>query len=223
MAVLCKRAVSLPTRSVSPLSSTGGLARISARRFSGLPKPKPETRTSPWTWNLLSGLPTMVMSPETLLSSRRMGPETSRERSKLPETEGPIWQPARATASVSNAMGAARSLVGRIIRPPAPYRRFLALICPSPSLINTQRPGKMFRIPSGPRLALVPRKSLIQRALPIAFEIERDVGEACCFQASRDRSRHFERHGARHFVRGDFDAGEPVVQAYAKLAEAQVA
>src|SRR5271167_4706619 len=156
----------------------------------------------------------MATSPATLLSSRRIGPETSSERSKLPETDGPIWQPASATTMVSNAMGAA-SLLSRVILPPAPTAALS-----SPSLVeDTQSPAKMFRLPSGPERALPP-KALVQGTLPVAFEIERDIGKACCFEPGRDGSSHLCRQSARHFVRGYFYARKLIVQADAKLPKA---
>src|ERR1700722_496705 len=186
-------------RRVSPLSSTGGFLRMSSRRFCGLPNPNPETRTSAWTWTLLSLLPTTETSPATLLNSSRMGPETSRERSKLPETDGPMEQPAKAKAKIRSAMCTA-CLRCRVIAPPAP-----TVALSKPSLIDTQIWEKMFRIPRAFGTSL-PRKAFIQRALPVAFEIQRNVGEARGFQARRNQGSHFPRHCARHFFRGDLDA-----------------
>src|SRR5580658_5107671 len=110
------------------------------------------------------------MSPATLLSSRRMGPETSSERSKLPDTAGPIEQPASAATTASNATVAA-SLWCRFIRPPAPVA---ARSCASLAE-DTQIPVKMFRSGSRQELALA-RKALIQRTLAVALEIERHIG-----------------------------------------------
>ena len=63
----------------------------------------------------------------------------------------------------------------------------------------------------------------VERALAVAFEVERDVGEAGGLELLGDRGGHFGRERARHFVGSDFDAREFVVQAHAELPEAQVA
>ena len=66
-------------------------------------------------------------------------------------------------------------------------------------------------------------EGLVKRALTIAFQVEGYVGEAGGFQFFGDRGGHFCRERSRHFVRGDFDAREFVVQANSELAEAQIA
>src|SRR5579859_4572893 len=83
----------------------------------------------------------MATSPATFDNSSRIGPETSNDRSKLPDTEGPIWQPASTKTKGSNAMSAS-NLSCRLILPPAPR---LALRWTSLTE-DTRLQGNMFRL-----------------------------------------------------------------------------
>src|SRR5579859_5705726 len=69
---------------------------------------------------LPSELPVMEMSPEVLLSSRRMGPLTLKVRSRLPVAAGPMAHPAPARAATSNASEAVIARFRRIL-PPREY------------------------------------------------------------------------------------------------------
>ena len=59
--------------------------------------------------------------------------------------------------------------------------------------------------------------------MAVAFEVEGDVEKAGGFEAGVDGGGHFGRQGVWEFVGRDFDAGEFVVKADTKLAEAEVA
>jgi len=69
----------------------------------------------------------------------------------------------------------------------------------------------------------LPGKTFVQRTLPIAFEIQRNVGKARSLQSGCDGGSHFRGHRARHLFRGDLNPRELFVQANAKLPEAQFA
>ena len=51
-------------------------------------------------------------------------------------------------------------------------------------------------------------KSFVERALAVAFQIQRDVSEARGFQVFRDDGGHFRRERSLQFFRGNFDARE---------------
>src|ERR1035437_9109453 len=61
----------------------------------------------------------------------------------------------------------------------------------------------------------------VERALPVAFQIERDVLEPQALEDCRKPLRHFQRQRAFHFFAGDFDADYLAVKTYAELAEAE--
>lgn len=67
------------------------------------------------------------------------------------------------------------------------------------------------------------RKSFVQRALTITFEIQSHIGEAGGFQGAGDGSGHVRRKGARHFFARDFHACEFVVESNAELPETECA
>ncbi len=67
------------------------------------------------------------------------------------------------------------------------------------------------------------RQGIVERALAVAFEVERDVEEAGGFEACVDGGGHVGSKGAREFLPGDFDTGEPVVETDTELTEAEVA
>src|SRR5689334_16093307 len=66
-------------------------------------------------------------------------------------------------------------------------------------------------------------QSFVERTLAIALQIQGDISEAGGFEALGDGCGHFLRQRARHFILRDFDSGKIVVDAHAKLAEAEFA
>src|SRR5882762_4623738 len=63
----------------------------------------------------------------------------------------------------------------------------------------------------------------VERALAVAFEVERHVGEPGALECLRDGGRSFLRKCAVHFFRGDFDASEFVMETHTELAETKFA
>src|SRR5258705_969234 len=63
----------------------------------------------------------------------------------------------------------------------------------------------------------------IQRALAVAFEVERNVREPGALERLRDRGASLLRKCAIHFFRSDFDASEFVVETHTELAEPEFA
>src|SRR2546421_6239282 len=66
------------------------------------------------------------------------------------------------------------------------------------------------------------RKSLVERALAISFEVQGNVSESRGLQAAGDGCCHFGREGARHFFGRDFHACQLVVEAHAELAKSKI-
>src|ERR1700688_1016549 len=164
---------------------------------------------------LPSELPVMEMSPEVLLSSRRMGPLTLRVRSRLPVAAGPMAHPAPARAATSNARGAVIARLGRILSS-ALVRGPCALV---------YKKIRRWRGLCSPRRACSRAlwlEGFVQRALAIAFEGEGDVSENGFRGALRDGGGQFRGERARHFFGSDFDARQFVVQADAELLEAEM-
>src|SRR5262245_24658366 len=67
------------------------------------------------------------------------------------------------------------------------------------------------------------RQGGVERALAVAFQVERDIKKAGFFQSGIDGRGHFGSERARQFVRGDFDARKLVMESNTKLLEAEVA
>ena len=127
-----------------------------------------------------------------------LGPETSSDRSKLPETEGPIWQPASASDESKRSDECGQTAMSRHSSSSASWARFHAF--PDSRYAETEKDVPVTH-GAEPRL---PCEALVERALPVTFQIERDIGKAGDFQTRRDQGSHFRRHGARHFFRRQF-------------------
>src|SRR6266404_3439386 len=183
----------------------------------------PEAWASAWTCSLPSALPVMETSPEVLVSSRRVGPLTLSVRSKLPLTDGPIVQPAPAKAANSKPGRAAK--LRCLIIPPCEFRAKGARLQPqSKACLRKIRGCTELCSERGMRSrAFLLRQCFVQRALAIAFEVQRDVGEAHALQGLRNRGAGFLRERAVHLFGRDFDARQLVVQSHAELPEAEFA
>src|SRR3984893_19559470 len=149
----------------------------------------------------------METSPDVLLSSRRIGPLTLSVRSKLPLADGPIAQPAFARAATTKPARAA-TLRCPIVPPirvqsgkPPAY---------SLSLKPVQRKIRKFAelcAEGGVRSrAFLLQQRLVQRALAVAFEVQRDISEAGTLQCLGDCCARFLRGRTVHLFWRDFDA-----------------
>src|SRR5712691_1020786 len=134
----------------------------------------PEAWASAWTCTLPSALPVMETSPEVLVSSRRIGPVTLSVRSKLPLTDGPIAQPALANAA--NAKPARAAKLRCLIIPPCEFRAKDARLQPQfkACLRKIRRYAELCSERWVRSRAFLLRQRFVQRALAIAFEVQRD-------------------------------------------------
>jgi hypothetical protein len=66
-------------------------------------------------------------------------------------------------------------------------------------------------------------ETLIERALPVTFQVEGNIGETRSFETFGDSRSHVRSHRAGQFVEGDFNARQFVVEADAELAETEFA
>src|ERR1700730_12099918 len=121
----------------------------------------------------------METSPEVLLSSRRIGPLTLSVRSKLPLTDGPIAQPAPVAATNSKAARAAK--LRCLIVPPMRVQGKSRQPTVSPCLKKIRRCAELCSERGVRSRAFLLREGFVQRALTIAFEIQRHVSEARTF------------------------------------------
>src|SRR5713226_1861967 len=206
---------SRPTRTVPPDCSIGGLVVSSASRFVASPKGKDETRTSPWMWTLPSEAPVIRMSPAAFANSSRTGPCTEIVRSKLPSALGPTSQAASPKARATAAIPVMAALCF-VIAFQAPCSAFV------PPYRKIRNPGGLCSLGRfGAAIALC-GQSLVQRALSVAFEIQRNKGESHRFEPGRDFRSHRRRECASHFVGGDLDARQLVMQTNTELPESQI-
>src|SRR5713101_6758367 len=79
------------------------------------------------------------------------------------------------------------------------------------------------RVRRGIRSLCVTRQRFVERALPITFEIESDIGEASRSKPACDFEGHFLGQRVRQLFAGDLHTRHVIVQTDTKLAESQLA